>query len=286
MRGKERLHPRHLSRFDELSSTRDRNREWKQRQTHFSVRPFALLLSLSLSVSLSLSTCFAREQHTTENLAKETTAIDDAWAKLCCCWCLRLFDLRFAEADPRQVVSWQPWPSRYPSREWRRRPPPPALPLTPVPPPLPALDPGRRLPLPLEPTPQEAEALLQSSGTCLLACVCACGLFFFSSPSTLIFPSSAASWNVVRGVTRTVLVQRSRRWFQTVTRRAKGCWKRLYVHTRKSPVLSRKRKLRFACCEEEAAAVFLVREEERTGCCCCCWHRFSFLVGEENFEVG
>jgi hypothetical protein len=30
----------------------------------------------------------------------------------------------------------------------------------------------------------------------------------------------------------------------------------------------------------------LVREEERTGCCCCCWHRFSFLVGEENFEVG
>ncbi len=44
---------------------------------------------------------------------------------------------------------------------------------------------------------------------------------------------------------------------------------------RNSPVLSRKRKLRFACCEEEAAAVFLVREEERTGCCC--WHSFLFL---------
>jgi hypothetical protein len=71
--------------------------------------------------------------------------------------------------------------------------------------------------------------------------------------------------------------------FRLYTRRAKGCWKRLYLHTRNSPVLSRKRKLRFACCEEEAAAVFLVREEERTGCC---WHRFSFLVGEENFEVG
>jgi hypothetical protein len=64
-----------------------------------------LSLSFSLSLSLSLSTRFVREQHTTENLAKRTTATDDAWAKLCCCWCLRLFDLRFAVVDPRQVVS-------------------------------------------------------------------------------------------------------------------------------------------------------------------------------------
>jgi hypothetical protein len=52
---------------------------------HIFLSVLLLFFCLWLCLSLSLSTRFVREQRTTENLAKQTTAIDDAWTKLCCC---------------------------------------------------------------------------------------------------------------------------------------------------------------------------------------------------------